>query len=138
MRRGLYISVFIVISFYIVLNQPVSAQTQTDMAQKAGAEFAKADKELNTVYNKILKEYKGDREFIEKMKAAQRAWIKFRDAHIEAVFPAKDKQSEYGSVYGMCYSMMMQEITEARIKQLRLWLKGTEEGDVCAGSVKIK
>ncbi|HOV89229.1 MAG TPA: DUF1311 domain-containing protein [Syntrophorhabdaceae bacterium] len=134
----LYLYVFITISFYIILNQPVFAETQYEMAKKAGAEFAKADKELTTTYNRILKEYREDKEFIEKMKAAQRAWIKFRDAHIEAVFPAKDKQSEYGSVFGMCYLIMMQQMTEARIEQLKLWLKGTEEGDVCAGSIKIK
>jgi uncharacterized protein YecT (DUF1311 family) len=36
---------------------------------------------------------------VTKLKQAQRAWIAFRDAHLEARFPKADKQAEYGSAY---------------------------------------
>jgi hypothetical protein len=54
------------------------------------------------------------------------------------MFPAKDKQANYGSVYPMCAANLLSELTEARIKQLRVWLVGSEEGDVCSGSVRLK
>ncbi len=100
------------------------------------ADFKTADAELNKVYQAILKAYKDRPEFTQKLKIAQRAWIKFRDAHAESVFPAKDKLGEYGSVYRVCYAQIMASLTEQRTRQLWVWIKGTEEGDVCAGSVK--
>jgi len=111
-------------------------QTQADLDQQSCGQFHKADASLNATYAKILKEYGKDAEFISKLKAAQRAWLAFRDAELEALFPKPDKQAEYGSVYPMCRCMQLQELTQERTKNLQLWLKGIPEGDVCAGSVK--
>ena len=52
-------------------------------------------------------------------------------------FPAENKQLEYGSVYPMCYSLFLKEMTEERTKKLRVWLTGIKEGDICSGSVKM-
>jgi hypothetical protein len=38
----------------------------------------------------------------------------------------------------MCYSAYKEELTRQRIKTLQQWLEGVEEGDVCAGSLKLK
>jgi uncharacterized protein YecT (DUF1311 family) len=95
----------------------------------------KADAELNRVYQKVRKVYKADRLFLEKLKLAQRAWIKFRDGHIDSVFPT-ERRGDYGSVLGECICYQYAYLTEARTKQLKVWLKGTEEGDLCAGTVK--
>ena len=113
-------------------------QTQNEMNIEYAAEFDKADKELNRVYRKIFAEYADDKVFLEKLKLAQRAWIKFRDAHMESLFPEEEKRLHYGSVYPMCYSIHMKKITEERTRQLKVWLEGIEEGDVCSGSVKVK
>ena len=51
-------------------------QTQSAMNQCAMEEFKKADAEMNKVYQQLL--LKTDRQ--EKLKAAQRAWVAFRDA----------------------------------------------------------
>jgi Lysozyme inhibitor LprI len=84
----------------------------------------------------ILKEYAKDQQFIAKLKTAQRAWLAFRGAQLEALFPKTDKQAEYGSVYPMCRCSELQSLTEERAKQLKRWLDGTKEGNVCAGSVR--
>jgi hypothetical protein len=34
--------------------------------------------------------------------------------------------------------MYLTELTEERIKKLKIWLKGIKEGDVCIGSVKLQ
>jgi uncharacterized protein YecT (DUF1311 family) len=112
-----------------------TAETQMEMNQCAGSELQAVDKELNRVYQQILKEYAGDRVFIEKFKAAQRAWLNFRDAELEAVYPHGDN---YGSAHPMCHTGEKAALTLARTKQLKLWLHGTIEGDLCAGSVKSK
>ena len=115
-----------------------TAQTQTEMNSSEKTICLKADKELNEVYIKILKEYSKNEKFIEKLKIAQRLWIKFRDAHIESIYPGEDKQFKYGSVYPMCYWIQMTTLTKDRTDELKIWLDGIEEGDVCSGSVKIK
>lgn len=103
-----------------------------------GSDFKSADQELNRVYQQVLQTYKEQPEFIAKFRAAQKAWLQFRDAHLEAMFPAKDKYANYGSVYPMCASILLSELTEARIKQLRVCLVGFEEGEACSGSVRLK
>jgi uncharacterized protein YecT (DUF1311 family) len=112
------------------------AQTQADLNQQSCGELRKADASLNATYSKILKEYGNDAQFISKLKAAQRAWLAFRDAELEARFPKTDKQAEYGSVYPMGRCTQLQELTEQRTKELRTWLDGIPEGDVCARSVR--
>ena len=112
-------------------------QTQNDMNQNEYNFYKKAEKEINSVYQKILKEYSSDPEFIKNLKAAQRLWIQFRDADVKAKYPNKP-QGYYGSVYPMCVSSYMTQLTNDRIKTLRVWLTGIEEGDVCSGSVKTQ
>lgn len=114
------------------------AETQLELNQCAGSDFQKADDELNALYKQILSEYADDPEFIQKFKDAQRAWIKFRDAEIEALFPHSKEDHYYGSVYPMCNRNRMTMLTNERIAQLKEWSEKTEEGDVCSGSIKIK
>jgi hypothetical protein len=61
---------------------------------------------------------------------------------MEALFPIRaedeNKMYLYGSVYPMCYSIWMEEITEERIAQLKKWSNKIQEGDLCAGSIKYK
>jgi uncharacterized protein YecT (DUF1311 family) len=115
----------------------VCGQTGAEMNQQAHVSYQKADKELNAVYQKIVVNYKNDPAFIASLKAAQRLWIQFRDAELKMKYPQRE-QGYYGSVYPMCYSAYKEELTRQRIKTLQQWLEGAEEGDVCAGSVKLK
>ena len=112
------------------------AQTQLQMNEEACRKFERADAELNQVYSKVLAEYKEDAVFIRKVKAAQRAWIAFRDAHVGSLYPEEDKR-EYGSAYPMCACTAKSGLTVQRTDALKRWLKGVEEGDVCAGSIRF-
>ncbi|PSG88157.1 lysozyme inhibitor LprI family protein [Aurantibacter aestuarii] len=114
------------------------SQTQMEMNQDAHLEYQKADKELNRVYQAILTEYKSEPLFIERLKVAQRLWINFRDAELDMRFPKTDKGYYYGSVYPMCVSLILKEMTEERTKKLMVWLDGIEEGEMCLGSIKMK
>lgn len=117
------------------------AQTQLELNSCAGAEYAVVDSELNRVYKGILEKYKGDPKFIAKLRAAQREWLKYRDAEFEAKFPHADEGKtvqHYGSIFPMCAAQYRAQLTRERIDKLRVWLDGIEEGDACAGSVDIK
>jgi uncharacterized protein YecT (DUF1311 family) len=90
------------------------AQSQHEMNRQAEADFEKADSELNRVYKKVLSDLDADGQ--KKLKAAQRAWIAFRDAQAE--FDA-DSEARGGSMYTMIYYGGLARLTRDRIKQLR-------------------
>jgi uncharacterized protein YecT (DUF1311 family) len=113
------------------------SQTQAEMNKDANDSYKKADKELNDIYKAILSDYKTDSVFIKNMKASQRIWITFRNAELKLKYPDKEP-GFYGSVHPMCVSIYLEKLTRERIKTLKVWIDGIEEGDVCTGSVKIK
>jgi uncharacterized protein YecT (DUF1311 family) len=47
-----------------------------------------------------------------KTKAAEKAWIAYRDAYIEATYPAKDKAAEYGSMYALDVALLHAKLTQ--------------------------
>ena len=115
----------------------ISGQTQTDLMNKQSDSYVKADKELNSVYQKILAEYKLDTAFIKNLKQAQRIWVEFRDAEVRMKFPEREP-GYYGSSRPLCIGAYLEKLTIDRTNTLKQWLNGAEEGDVCCGSIKIK
>ena len=130
------IGIAVLIAAILIISPGAFAQTQMDIQDNACNDYKKANSELNSVYQKILSEYKNDKEFLVKLKKAQLAWISYRDAHIESVYPAQDKKAQYGSMYETCLCTVQKDMTIQRTEMLKLWLKGIPEGDVCTGSVK--
>ena len=116
------------------------AQTQDKLASQdeetkaAIKEYKMVEGELNQVFSKVLTVYKADSEFIKNIKESQDLWVKFRAAELKAKFP---EGREYGSPYTMCVNDFLTEMTNERITTLKVWLKGTYQGDVCSGSVRI-
>ena len=125
----------------ILLVGLMSLSFSDDGKDQSSCNFSKVDSTLNKVYNHVLAEYKSDTLFIHRLKDAQRAWVKFRDAHLEARFPTRNKNKpnfEYGSIYPDCACDVLSMLTNERIQQLQEWLNGTVEGDGCSGSYKVK
>jgi len=114
----------------------LQAQTQAQINSDACTAYKKADTALNDIYKKIQIEYAKDTLFLQKLKAAQRAWLAYRDAHLDALYPAADKQAEYGSMYTTCRCAALEDVTEQRTKELQKWLDGVPEGETCRGSLK--
>ena len=113
------------------------AQTQSEMNAASLKDYEKADKELNAVYQKILKEYSTDSTFIKNLKATQRIWVQFRDAETKAMYPDREA-GYYGTIHPVCLYSYMKDLTEERIERLKVWLTGLKEGDACSGSIKTK
>jgi uncharacterized protein YecT (DUF1311 family) len=114
------------------------AKTQLDTNQCASLYQKGTDAELNAVYQQVIKANAGQPKFLAKLRIAQRAWIAWRDAELNALYPDKDDPSAYGSALAACWSLKTAVLTEARIKQLRQWITGAKEGDVCSGSIPVK
>ncbi|WP_353569991.1 lysozyme inhibitor LprI family protein [Candidatus Albibeggiatoa sp. nov. BB20] len=114
-----------------------NAVTQVDINRCSYEGYEQADLELNKIYRKILTTYNDEVEFVKKLKVAQRAWIAFRDAHLETIYPEEDKRFAYGSTYPLCSNNALTELTRQRITQLQQWLTGLPEGDACGGSIRV-
>ena len=108
-----------------------SAQSMVEITEKARLQFERADKNLNTAYNDLKMKYKNYPNFIEKLKIAQRLWIKYRDALIEMQFPSNEPRLDYGSMYTLCVLNFKTELTRKRTYELLNYMKG----DDCGGPI---
>lgn len=95
------------------------AKTQTEMNACASEEAARVDAELNKVYHQLLSQAVNKDEAVAKIKTAEKAWIAYRDAYLEAMYPAKNKQAEYGSIYPMEVNLLRAKLTQRQVTALR-------------------
>ncbi|MFZ0883520.1 MAG: lysozyme inhibitor LprI family protein [Candidatus Acidiferrales bacterium] len=116
-----------------------AAKTQMEMNECSAEEYKRADAHLNAVYANLVrllqkesghpqqqngKEQRKPETFaVDKLKAAQRQWIRYRDIHCSAV----RAQYEGGTISPMMWTTCMTETTDHRIEELK---HGYESGDV--------
>lgn len=124
---------YLLLAFALLYATPSFAQSQVDMVKSAQADYFKADKRLNQVYNQIQLAYRNDKVFLKDLKQAQLAWIMFRDKQVALRYPARPG---VGTATPMCRFAYTQELTEQRIAELQKWLDGIPEGDVCTGTIR--
>jgi uncharacterized protein YecT (DUF1311 family) len=94
------------------------ANIQTEMTACASEEAARIDAKLNTTYRALLAKVASQPEAAVKIKAAENAWIAYRDAYIEATYPAKDKATEYGSMYPLEVALLRAKLTQGQVAAL--------------------
>ena len=94
------------------------ANTQSEMNSCAGEEAKRVDEELNRVYKQLLSKVRGNPLATAKIRAAQRAWVTYRDASIEARYPAEDK-AEYGSIFPLEVNLLTAKLTRQQTEALR-------------------
>jgi uncharacterized protein YecT (DUF1311 family) len=99
-----------------------NAMTQADMNECAGGDYAKADAQLNKVYKQVLG--KADATQKPQLKAAQNAWIKFRDSDCKFQSSGVAGGSMYATVFSGCVATK----TLSRTKELN-GLLHCKEGD---------
>jgi uncharacterized protein YecT (DUF1311 family) len=99
------------------------ANTQSEMTACASEEAARVDAKLNTTYRALLARVASQPEALGKIKAAQRAWIVYRDAFIEATYPAKDKATEYGTIYPLDVALLRAKLTQRQVAALEDMLR---------------
>jgi len=99
--------------------------TQIEMNECAVEDFAKAEKELNQTYQSLLKKEANNPLFISKLRLAQRAWLAFRDAELEARFSCAERDVKlcWGSMFPMLLYSRKAEITRERTKQFKQIMK---------------
>lgn len=108
----------------VALATPVAVQAQSQMEMNAStlAELEKADRQLNALYGKLMKDNQDDTQYYSDLREAQRAWLKFVEFHMKVSFPLKegeDPRVVYGSVYPADYSILKTGLIRERIAQLK-------------------
>jgi uncharacterized protein YecT (DUF1311 family) len=106
------------------LRKPLNAAPAS--ASCAQVDARPADQELNRVYRGIVKQYARDPLFLQALKSAEQAWIRWRDAEVKSQALSLRR----------CEAEVIHEMTLARTKQLQAWLDGAENEDVCNGSLQ--
>lgn len=87
--------------------------TQQEMNEKAGEEAEAADRKLNAVYKKLMAALDDEGKAL--LKAAQRAWLNYRDA--ETKFAEDEMRG--GSAAPLLHFGTMARLTESRTRDLQ-------------------
>jgi uncharacterized protein YecT (DUF1311 family) len=99
------------------------AMTQLAINACASQEADRVDASLNTTYRQLLTKAKSEHNAVPKIKTAERDWIAYRDAYIEATYPATDKRTEYGSMYAMDVALLRAKLTQLHLADIQELLK---------------
>lgn len=102
-----------------------NASTQADINQCAAADYQKVDVQLNKAYREVYS--KADATQVPQLKAAQNAWIKFRDADCSFQTSSARGGSMYASVLAGC----LEAKTSARTEELSALLHCKEGDTTC-------
>jgi len=86
-------------------------------------EALRVDTELNDIYRRLLSAAGNQSAAVEKIRAAERAWIAYRNAYIDAMYSAKDKQAAYGSKFPMEADLLRAKLSQQQIAALKDLLK---------------
>lgn len=97
------------------------ARTQADLNVCADKQSSAADAELNRVYGRLAAKLDADARA--KLKTAEVAWLKYRDANCEY----EAYGFEGGTMRPMVFSLCLERVTKARTAELREQLKDFEE-----------
>lgn len=99
------------------------AQSQAEMNMCAAAKFKAADAELNRVYNRLVSKLGEDSTQRERLKAAETAWLKYRDDNCEY----ESSFYEGGSIRPLIHSSCLERMTKARTAELRGQIEELEQ-----------
>jgi uncharacterized protein YecT (DUF1311 family) len=100
-----------------------TAGTQLEITGCFSEEVRRAEAELKDVYVKLLAAVAHDAQAVAKITAAEKAWVAYRDAYIEAMWPAENKQSMYGSIFPANQRGLRASLTRRHIEDVKELLK---------------
>ncbi len=93
------------------------SQTQAEMNEQANKEYKKADEIMTAAYKLAMtnQDAAGKKLLLE----AQRAWIKYKEAHCNSA----SSQHEGGSMYPLIYYSCLTQLTKERTAKLKVYVE---------------
>jgi uncharacterized protein YecT (DUF1311 family) len=133
--KTLTLSTLIIVSLFLALNSFAQERVKKDPCEKANdsgvtvdlvecslKKLAEADAELNKAYRQLVSRL-GDKKWEVKLRTAQQAWIKYRDANCDYV----SEFSGGGSAVTFEYNFCLADMTAARTKEFNEMLTKIKE-----------
>lgn len=104
---------FIFFLLIMLFVQITNAQTQAEMNQTAMKDYKASDAKMTSMYKKVMAgmDVNGKKLLVN----AQRAWIKYKEAHCASA----SNEYEGGSMKPLILYSCLKEMTDARIEQLK-------------------
>lgn len=98
--------------------------TTQEMAACARETLEKADRKLNETYQALMRKESGNKAFLAKMRESQKAWIRFRDAELAAIFAcdSDDMRHCWGTMHSLDHPYHKARLTNERQIQLQQML----------------
>lgn len=103
------------------------AVTTADMREVQGWTHEAWDKELNRVYAQLMQGLEKDKDGATKLRAAQKAWLRFRDAEVEWLW-SKAMHGRSGTAGPLNVSGAATTMLRQRVCDLTLSLQARENG----------
>lgn len=100
-----------------------NARTQSAMNVCASEEAQRVEAELERVYQELLAKAGADQRALSKIRLAQDAWKAYRNAYIDAMYPAEDKQTEYGSAYPLEIELLRARMARQQVQALKILVR---------------
>lgn len=94
-----------------------------------------AQTRLNSLYQAVLAKYHDAPAQQARLRSAQQAWERYRDAELHAVYPHAGDPAYATAYTPTCHARLRLSLLRERIARLRQWLDGGIEGDLCAGAL---
>jgi uncharacterized protein YecT (DUF1311 family) len=105
-----------------------TAKTQLALNACAGAELTLRNKQMQSVYSAILSRAARQPVTLAKVKAMQQAWLAYAAAYLDGLYPASNKQAEYGSMYPMEFALARSALVQRHTAELQNLLGHLQKG----------
>ena len=98
--------------------------TTLEMAACARDAFNESDRNLNATYQALIRKEADNKVFVARLRDAQKAWIKFRDSELEAIFACQESNHTlcWGTMYPLDFLYHKKRLTDERQRQLQAML----------------
>ena len=99
------------------------AGAQAEINRCSAEEAHRVEAEMDAVYQELLAAVRDQPDATKKIKVEQKAWLAYRDAYLDAMFPAEDKQAEYGTLFVSDFDLAMADLMRQRVTALKALLE---------------
>src|SRR4051812_4087417 len=104
---------------------------QGDVNAAACARTKAQQRKLDDGLRELFRRTSRDGALTSRLRHAQDAWLKFKEAQLQALYGVPDPGLEYGSVWPMCSCEAEEQLIRQRLADVNRMLNRVE-GDVCS------
>ena len=94
------------------------ARLQGELHICADHELGRTGRAMDRLYREVLKRAARTPGAVAKIRVAQRSWVAYRTAYMDAMFPLAQKQYAYGTMYPTLAEQVRNDLTQRQVNAL--------------------